>query len=129
MGTIAHQLHIHHSVVRRVLAQAGLPRASEHASEGRATTKCFVKDRRVSAVHSSDAWRAFPTLTASRLYVMAYERGYRGSPDHFRHRDCLSPAAAESRGVSTSAHAAARTGTNRPGTLRPPRQSAVHGVR
>jgi len=28
---------------------------------------------------------AFPTLTASRLYVMAYGRGYRGSPDHFRH--------------------------------------------
>ena len=29
--------------------------------------------------------RASLTLTASRLYVMAYERGYRGSPDHFRH--------------------------------------------
>jgi hypothetical protein len=28
---------------------------------------------------------SFPTLTASRLYVMAYQRGYRGSPDHFRH--------------------------------------------
>src|SRR6202012_5686062 len=27
----------------------------------------------------------FPTLTASRLFAMAYERGYRGSPDHFRH--------------------------------------------
>ena len=26
MGTIARQLHIHHSVVRRLLAQAGLPR-------------------------------------------------------------------------------------------------------
>ena len=26
-----------------------------------------------------------PTLTASRLYAMARERGYRGSPDHFRH--------------------------------------------
>ena len=26
IGTIARQLHIHHSVVRRVLAQAGLPR-------------------------------------------------------------------------------------------------------
>ena len=25
-GTIARQLHVHHSVVRRVLAQAGLPR-------------------------------------------------------------------------------------------------------
>ena len=27
----------------------------------------------------------FPALTASRLYVMVRERGYRGSPDHFRH--------------------------------------------
>jgi transposase len=27
----------------------------------------------------------FPTLTARRLYVMAYGRGYRGSSDHFRH--------------------------------------------
>src|SRR4051794_38267674 len=26
VGTIARQLHVHHSVVRRVLAQAGLPR-------------------------------------------------------------------------------------------------------
>ena len=26
IGTIATQLHVHHSVVRRVLAQAGLPR-------------------------------------------------------------------------------------------------------
>jgi hypothetical protein len=27
----------------------------------------------------------YPTLTASRLYAMVRERGYRGSPDHFRH--------------------------------------------
>jgi transposase len=27
----------------------------------------------------------FPKLTASRLYAMVRERGYRGSPDHFRH--------------------------------------------
>src|SRR5947209_15727467 len=27
----------------------------------------------------------FPTLTASRLYAMVCERGYRGSGDHFRH--------------------------------------------
>jgi hypothetical protein len=27
IGTIATQLHVHHSVVQRVLAQAGLPRA------------------------------------------------------------------------------------------------------
>ncbi|MGO9999316.1 MAG: hypothetical protein ACLPKW_16465, partial [Acetobacteraceae bacterium] len=27
----------------------------------------------------------FPTLSASRLYAMVRERGYRGGPDHFRH--------------------------------------------
>ena len=27
----------------------------------------------------------FPTLTASRLYSMVRERGYKGAPDHFRH--------------------------------------------
>jgi transposase len=31
-------------------------------------------------------------LAASRLYVMVHERGYRGSPDHFRHLiACLRP--------------------------------------
>ena len=33
----------------------------------------------------------FPTLTASRLYGMARERGYRGSPDHFRRKRCGVP--------------------------------------
>jgi hypothetical protein len=27
----------------------------------------------------------FPALTASRLYAMVRECGYRGGPDHFRH--------------------------------------------
>jgi hypothetical protein len=27
----------------------------------------------------------YPTLTASRVYAMVRERGYRGAPDHFRH--------------------------------------------
>ncbi|MEG4798903.1 hypothetical protein QUA69_28095, partial [Microcoleus sp. LAD1_D1] len=29
--------------------------------------------------------QAFPTLTAARLHAMVWERGYRGSGDHFRH--------------------------------------------
>jgi transposase len=34
----------------------------------------------------------FPKLAASRLYVMVHERGYRGSPHHFRHLiACLRP--------------------------------------
>ncbi len=27
----------------------------------------------------------YPSLTAARLFAMATERGYHGSPDHFRH--------------------------------------------
>lgn len=76
VGTIARQLHVHRDTVRRVLAQAGEPRPS---SPLRAS--------------SLDPYRAFiletlgkfPTLTASRLYVMVHERGWRGSADHFRH--------------------------------------------
>ena len=76
MGTIARQLHIHHSVVRRVLAQAGLPRVGPPPRPSKIDAYLpFIRQ----------TLESFPTLTASRLYVMAYERGYRGSPDHFRH--------------------------------------------
>jgi transposase len=76
MGTIARQLHIHHSVVRRVLAQAGLPRAGLPPRPSQIDAYLpFIRQ----------TLETFPTLTASRLYVMAYGRGYRGSPDHFRH--------------------------------------------
>jgi len=76
VGTIARQLHVHHSVVRRVLAQAGLPRIGPppHPSQIDAYLP-FIRQ----------TLETFPTLTASRLYAMARERGYRGSPDHFRH--------------------------------------------
>src|SRR6202049_49703 len=76
IGTIARQLHIHHSVVRRVLAQAGLPRVGPSPRPSRI-------DAYLAFIRQS--LESFPTLTASRLYVMAYERGYRGSPDHCRH--------------------------------------------
>jgi transposase len=76
IGTIARQLHIHHSVVRRVLAQAGLPRVGPPPRPSKIDAYLpFIRQ----------TLESFPTLTASRLYVMAYERGYRGSPDHFRH--------------------------------------------
>ena len=52
MGTIAHQLHIHHSVVRRVLAQARRPRPSKID-----VYLPFIRQ----------TLEAFPTLTASRL--------------------------------------------------------------
>jgi transposase len=76
VGTIAAQLHVHHSVVRRVLAQAGLPRLgpSPRPSQIDAYLPFILQ-----------TLEKFPTLTASRLHAMVRERGYRGSPDHFRH--------------------------------------------
>src|SRR6202142_2397547 len=76
IGTIARQLHIHHSVVRRVLAQAGLPRVGPPPRPSKIDAYLpFIRQ----------TLEAFPTLTASRLYTMVRERGYPGRPDHFRH--------------------------------------------
>ncbi len=76
IGTIAHQLHVHHGVVRRVLAQAGLPRIGPPPRKS-------VIDGYLAFIRQT--LETFPTLTASRLYVMVRERGYPGGPDHFRH--------------------------------------------
>ena len=76
VGTIAGQLRVHHSVVTRVLAQAGLPRIGPPARPSQI-------DAYLAFIHQTLG--TFPTLTASRLYGMVRERGYRGSPDHFRH--------------------------------------------
>ena len=76
VGTIAGQLHVHHSVVTRVLAQAGLPRIGPPARPSQI-------DAYLAFIRQTLA--TFPTLTASRLYGMVRERGYRGSADHFRH--------------------------------------------
>lgn len=76
INTIARQLHVHHGTVARVLAQAGLP---THAQVQRLSKILpylpFIKQ----------TLEKFPTLTASRVYAMVRERGYRGGPDHFRH--------------------------------------------
>ena len=76
VGTISAQLHVHHSTVSRVLAQAGLPRIGA--------------PRRASAIDPYlpfilETLEKFPTLTATRLHSMVSERGYIGSVDHFRH--------------------------------------------
>ena len=76
IGTISTQLHVHHSTVSRVLAQAGLPPIGEV--------------RRASAIDPylpfiRETLEKFPTLTASRLYTMVKERGYPGRPSQFRH--------------------------------------------
>jgi transposase len=76
IGTIASQLHVHHSTVRRVLAQAGVPEARRF--------------RRPSLVGPflpfiEQTLEKYPRLPASRLFHMVKERGYPGAPDHFRH--------------------------------------------
>ena len=71
------QLRVHHSTVRRVLAEAGVPAAPP------------IPRPRPSIV---DPYRAFivetlgkyPTLRASKLYRMLCARGYSWRPDHFR---------------------------------------------
>ena len=76
IGTIARQLHIHNGVVRRVLAQAGLPKT------GRPPRQSLI-DPYLPFIRQT--LETFPALTASRLYGMVRERGYQGRPDHFRH--------------------------------------------
>lgn len=72
--TIATQLHIHHSVVRRVLDQ-------EHQVTMTQIPPTLI-DRYLPLILST--LETYPTLTASRLYGMVRERGYRGSESHFR---------------------------------------------
>jgi transposase len=76
VGTIACQLQVHSGTVKRVLAQAGLPSTAAPARRSRI-------DPYLPFILAT--LERFPTLTASRLYAMVHERGYRGGPDHFRH--------------------------------------------
>ena len=75
VGTIATQLGVHSSVVTRVLAQAGLPTATRPRPTKVDPYLPFILE----------TLEKFPRLTASRLYTMVYERGYRGCTSHFRH--------------------------------------------
>jgi transposase len=75
IGTIARQLMLHHSTVRRVLAQAGVPEAQK-------TTRPSIADPFIPFM--LETLKAYPKLCASRLYIMVRDRGYRGGSDHFR---------------------------------------------
>lgn len=77
VGTIATQLGIHHSVVDRVLAQAGLPKVER-------SLRSSMIDPYLPFI--IDTLNEFPTLTAARLYEMAKQRGYPGAPSQFRQR-------------------------------------------
>lgn len=77
VGTIATQLGIHHSVVDRVLSQAGLPKVER-------SPRASIIDPYLPFIRETLA--QFPTLTAARLYAMAKQRGYPGGPSQFRQR-------------------------------------------
>ena len=77
VGTIATQLGVHHSVVDRVLSQAGLPKIE------RSPRACMIDPYLPFIVKTLEI---FPTLTAARLYEMAQQRGYPGGPSQFRQR-------------------------------------------
>ena len=76
IGTIAKQLGLHHSTVRRVLAQAGIAAA-------RSMARPSIVDAYVPFIVETLA--KYPRLRASRLYAMARERGFEGGQDYFRH--------------------------------------------
>lgn len=71
VGTIASQLGIHHSVVDRVLAQAGMPKVER-------TLRPSILDPYLPFMIAT--LKQYPTLTAARLFDMARERGYPGGP-------------------------------------------------
>jgi transposase len=75
IGTIARQLLLHHSTVRRVLSQAGVPAALQ-------TTRPSLADPYLAFI--VETLKTYPDLRASRLHVMVRERGYGGGADHFR---------------------------------------------
>ena len=75
VNTIARQLGVHHTVVNRVLAQAGLPATAAPPRPSRV-------DPYLPFIH--ETLQKYPTLCASRLYVMVCQRGYHGSASHFR---------------------------------------------
>lgn len=76
IGTIARQLHVHHSTVQRILRQAGVP--TPQSAMRRSRVEPFLP-------FILETLERFPTLTAIRLYAMVRERGYHGSPSHFRY--------------------------------------------
>lgn len=75
VGTIAAQLGVHHTTVRRVLAQAAIP-------AGTLSLRPSIADPFVPFI--VETLKKYPKLRASRLYEMVRRRSYPGRPDHFR---------------------------------------------
>ncbi|WP_454783622.1 IS21 family transposase [Legionella sp. WA2022007384] len=76
VGTISSQLGVHHSTIKRVLSEAGIPKK-------KILVQPSMMDPYLPFV--LETLQRYPTLTASRLFAMVQERGYPGGIDHFRH--------------------------------------------
>jgi transposase len=76
IGTMARQFKVHHSVIRRVLSQAGI-------SHDKLCKRKSLLEPYLPFVLETLA--KYPKLTASRLYQMVCERGYSGGENHFRY--------------------------------------------
>lgn len=76
VGTISRELHVHHSTIKRVLANTGVPKANILPGPS-------MLDPYLGFV--LETLEKYPSLTARRLYDMVCERGYPGGADHFRH--------------------------------------------
>ncbi len=74
--TIATQLDVHHSVVKRVLQQDGV--GAEKLIIRRSMSDPFVP-------FIQETLKKYPKLTSTRLHEMVKARGYFGGPSHFRH--------------------------------------------
>jgi transposase len=74
IGTIAEQLELHHSVVRRVL--------EEGKKEGDRKPRKRKIDDYLPLI--KETLQEYPTLSAIRLFMMVKERGYSGQPSYFR---------------------------------------------
>jgi len=75
IGTIARTLGVHHDVVARVLKREGLPPIRAVRPTILEPYLPFIRE----------TLEEYPRLQARRLYDMCVDRGYSGSPDHFRH--------------------------------------------
>lgn len=75
VGTISTQLGVHHYVVRRVLHERGLP-------VPKLAPRPSMVDPYLPFIHAT--LERYPTLPASRLFLMVKQRGYPGQASHFR---------------------------------------------
>jgi transposase len=75
VGTIANHLHLHHSVVRRVIHQDAMPDSAP-------TMRPSIADPYLPFMR--EMLEKHPKLRASRLFHMARERGYPGKQAQFR---------------------------------------------